>query len=62
MSSTSKPALTVRDATLADLATINDIHVQSRQRAYRGLVSVGRSNAALAGEPIVALVYAVDLT
>ena len=29
----------MRDATLADLATINDIHVRSRQLAYRGQVS-----------------------
>ena len=34
-----KPPLTVRDATLADLATIDDIHVRSRQLAYRGQVS-----------------------
>jgi ribosomal protein S18 acetylase RimI-like enzyme len=39
MSSFSKPALTVRDATLADVATINDIHVSSRRIAYRGQVS-----------------------
>lgn len=39
MSSSSKPLPAVRDATLADLATINDIHVRSRQAAYRGLVS-----------------------
>jgi ribosomal protein S18 acetylase RimI-like enzyme len=31
--------LIVRDATLADLATIDDIHVRSRQAAYRGQVS-----------------------
>lgn len=29
----------MREATLADLPTINDIHVRSRQLAYRGLVS-----------------------
>lgn len=39
MSSPSKPLAVVRDATLADLATINDIHVRSRQVAYRGLLS-----------------------
>jgi GNAT superfamily N-acetyltransferase len=31
--------LTLRDATLADLALIDDLHVRSRQVAYRGLVS-----------------------
>jgi hypothetical protein len=35
----SKPALTLRDATSDDLALINDIHVRSRQAVYRGLVS-----------------------
>jgi GNAT superfamily N-acetyltransferase len=35
----SKPALTLRDATLADLTLINDIHVCSRRAAYRGHVS-----------------------
>jgi len=39
VSSSPKPALTVREATLADLATINDIHVSSRRSAYRGQVS-----------------------
>ena len=39
MPSPSKPALTVREAALADLATIDDIHVNSRRAAYRGQVS-----------------------
>lgn len=39
MTAASKPSLTWRDATLADLALIDDIHVRSRQSAYRGLVS-----------------------
>ncbi len=39
MSTSSKPPLTLRDATLADLAAINDIHVRSRRVAYRGQVS-----------------------
>ena len=39
MPSSSKPLLTLREAALADLAAINDIHVRSRQLAYRGQVS-----------------------
>ena len=39
MSTSPKPALTVREATLADLPTINDIHVSSRRATYRGQVS-----------------------
>ena len=39
MTASSKPTLTLRDATLADLALIDGIHVRSRQAAYRGLVS-----------------------
>ena len=39
MSTSSKPAPTLRDATIADLAAINDIHVCSRRVAYRGQVS-----------------------
>ena len=39
MTATEKPPLTLRDATLADLATIDDIHVRSRRAAYRGQVS-----------------------
>ena len=35
----SKPPLTLRDATLSDLALINDIHVRSRRATYRGQVS-----------------------
>ena len=35
----SKPPLTLRDATLQDLALINDIHVRSRRATYRGQVS-----------------------
>lgn len=35
----SKPSLTLRDATLSDLALINDIHVRSRRTTYRGQVS-----------------------
>ena len=38
MSSSSKPLL-LRDATIADLAAIDDIHVRSRRIAYRGKVS-----------------------
>lgn len=34
-----KLALTLRDAGLADLATIDDIHVRSRRATYRGQVS-----------------------
>jgi ribosomal protein S18 acetylase RimI-like enzyme len=34
-----KPTLTLRDATLADLETIDDIHVRSRRATYRGQVS-----------------------
>jgi GNAT superfamily N-acetyltransferase len=34
-----QPPLTLRAATLADLATIDDIHVRSRRAAYRGQVS-----------------------
>jgi GNAT superfamily N-acetyltransferase len=34
-----KPALTLREATMADLAAIDDIHVSSRRVAYRGHVS-----------------------
>jgi GNAT superfamily N-acetyltransferase len=34
-----KPPLILRDATLADLATIDDIHVRSRRATYRGQVS-----------------------
>ena len=39
MSSSSKPSLTLRDATPGDLAAINDIHVRSRRATYRGQVS-----------------------
>jgi ribosomal protein S18 acetylase RimI-like enzyme len=39
LSASTKPPLTLRDATLADLAAIDDLHVRSRQVAYRGLVS-----------------------
>ena len=39
MTASSKPTLTLRDATLADLALIDDIHVSSRRAAYRGQVS-----------------------
>ena len=39
MSPSSKPPLTLRDATIADLASINDIHVRSRRVTYRGQVS-----------------------
>ena len=35
----SKAPLTLRDATLSDLALINDIHVRSRRVTYRGQVS-----------------------
>jgi ribosomal protein S18 acetylase RimI-like enzyme len=35
----SKPALTLRDATHADLASINDMHVRSRASAYRGQIA-----------------------
>ena len=35
----SKPLLTLRDATVEDLALVNDIHVRSRRAAYRGQVS-----------------------
>jgi ribosomal protein S18 acetylase RimI-like enzyme len=35
----SKPPPTLRDATLSDLALINDIHVRSRRVTYRGQVS-----------------------
>ena len=34
-----KPLPTLRDATLSDLALINDIHVRSRAATYRGQVS-----------------------
>ncbi len=34
-----KPPLALRDATLADLETIDDIHVRSRRVTYRGQVS-----------------------
>ena len=37
--STTKPLLTLRDATPSDLALINDIHVRSRRATYRGQVS-----------------------
>ena len=33
------PPFTLRDATLADLAAIDDIHVRSRRATYRGQVS-----------------------
>ena len=36
---TAKPALTLRGATIADLAAIDDIHVSSRRVAYRGQIS-----------------------
>ena len=36
---TAKPALTLRDATMADLAAVDDIHVRSRRVTYRGQVS-----------------------
>jgi ribosomal protein S18 acetylase RimI-like enzyme len=39
LSSSSKPAPTLREATLSDLAAIDDIHVRSRRVAYRGQVS-----------------------
>ncbi len=39
MSSSSKPPLTLREATLADLEVIDDLHVRSRRVAYRGQVS-----------------------
>jgi len=39
VSSSPKPALTVREATIADLPTIDDIHVSSRRATYRGQVS-----------------------
>ena len=39
MTANLKPLPTLRDATLADLATIDDIHVRSRRVAYRGQVS-----------------------
>lgn len=39
MQASTKPPLALRDATLADLATIDDIHVRSRRATYRGQVS-----------------------
>ena len=39
MQASTKPPLKLRDATLADLATIDDIHVRSRRTTYRGQVS-----------------------
>lgn len=39
MQASTKLPLTLRDATLADLATIDDIHVRSRRVTYRGQVS-----------------------
>ena len=39
MTIASKPALTLREATLADVVLVNDIHVRSRRVAYRGQVS-----------------------
>ena len=39
MTTSTKPPLTLRDARPDDLATIDDIHVRSRQLAYRGKVS-----------------------
>ena len=39
MPASTKPPLTLRDATLDDLAAIDDLHVRSRQVAYRGQVS-----------------------
>jgi ribosomal protein S18 acetylase RimI-like enzyme len=42
-----KPLLTLRDATLSDLALINDIHVRSRQATYRGQVSDHYLDAAM---------------
>ena len=36
---TPTPPFTLRDATLADLAAIDDIHVRSRRATYRGQVS-----------------------
>ena len=39
MTLTPKPPLTLRDATLADLVAIDDIHVRSRRATYRGQVS-----------------------
>ena len=35
----SKPPLTLRDATLSDVALVNDLHVRSRRATYRGQVS-----------------------
>ena len=39
MTTTPKPPFSLRDATLADLAAIDDIHVRSRRATYRGQVS-----------------------
>ena len=39
MTTFSKPPFTLRDATLADLEVIDDIHVRSRLATYRGQVS-----------------------
>jgi ribosomal protein S18 acetylase RimI-like enzyme len=39
VSSSSKPPLTLRDATLDDVALIDELHVRSRRVAYRGQVS-----------------------
>ena len=39
MQASTKPLLKLRDATLADLAIIDDIHVRSRRATYRGQVS-----------------------
>ncbi|MFL6626444.1 MAG: GNAT family N-acetyltransferase [Vitreoscilla sp.] len=39
MTTPSNPPFTLRDASLADLAAIDDIHVRSRRATYRGQVS-----------------------
>ena len=39
MPASTRPTLTLRDATLADLALIDDMHVRSRRTTYRGQVS-----------------------
>ena len=39
MPTSTKPSLTLRDATPRDVATIDDIHVRSRRATYRGQVS-----------------------
>ena len=66
---TAKPSPTLRDATIADLAAIDDIHVRSRRATYQGQVSDHYLDVTMPAASIVdwqrklpELLYAAELT